>query len=116
MIDFNKTFDVVPHVKLIYKLTSLGVCIAPLQWLLAFPSGRTQSIKINNHLSNRSPVTSGIIQGDVLGLILFILCINNLPATCKDIKFELFANVAKGYKTIKHQRDRVVLQHSFDAL
>ena len=52
----------------------------------------------------------------MLGPILFILYINDLPATCKDIKFKLFADDAKGQKTLKHQIDRVILQQSFNAL
>ena len=49
MIDFSKAFDVVSHAKLICKLASLDICTAILQWLQAFLSGHSQSIKINNH-------------------------------------------------------------------
>ena len=115
VIDFSKAFEVMPHAKLICELASLGICTATLQWRQAFLSGR-QSIKINNHLSISSLVTSDIIQGNMFGPTLFILYINNLPATCKNNKFKLFADDANGYKTIKHQSDRVALQYSLDAL
>ena len=67
MIDFSKAFDVVVLMKLIIKLVSLDICYATLQKLQAFLLGRSLSIKINNHLSISSPVTSDIIHGSVLG-------------------------------------------------
>ena len=72
--------------------------------------------KFNTHLSLSSSVTSGIIQSRVFGPILFILYINDLLVMCKDIKFKLFADDTKSYKTIKHQSNRVVLQHSLYTL
>jgi hypothetical protein len=116
MLDFRKAFDVVPHAKLIYKLSNLGICAATLQWLQAFLAGRSQSIKINDQLSNSSLVTSGVVQGSVLGPILFLLYINDLPAVCPDVKFKLFADDAKAYKIIKHAHDRFILQQSLNAV
>ena len=83
MIDFRKAVDVIPHNKIITKLHKLGVCKQTLQWLIAFLSDRRQCVCLNSACSTSSYVTSGIIQGNVFGLLLFTMYINDLPAQCR---------------------------------
>ena len=84
MIDLRKAFDVAPHNKLITKLHKLGVCKQTLQWLIAFLFDRRQCVCLNSACSTSSYVTSGIIQGSVLGPFLFTIYINDLPAQSPD--------------------------------
>ena len=109
MIDFRKAFDVVPHNKLITKLHKLGLCKQTLQWLIAFLSDRRQCVCLNSACSTSSYVTSGVIQGSVLGLLLFTIYINDLPARCPDCEIMLFADDVKAYKRIHSLSDRTVL-------
>ena len=79
-MDFSKAFDVVPHNLLIYKLQHVGVTGYTLNWSQSFLAGRTQRVVVDGELSPSAPVCSGVPQGSVLGPILFMCYINDMPA------------------------------------
>ena len=92
-IDFRKAFDSVSHPKLIIKLVSAGISGNLLNWIKAFLTNRTQSVKVADSLSNKIMVTSGVPQGSVLGPIADILI--DLNVTMK-----LFADDVKMYSVV----------------
>ena len=91
-IDLKKAFDTVNHTILIQKLEHYGVRGKSLDWFSSYLIGRTQYTFCNNHSSQVKEITCGIPQGSVLGPLLFLLYINDLPNISKIFKFYLFAD------------------------
>ena len=74
MLDMSAAFDTIDHDILLWRLqTSFGICGAELSWFSSFLGDRMQTVVINSQRSKTLLVTSGIPQGSVLGLILFLL-------------------------------------------
>ena len=95
-LDFQKAFDSVPHYRLLVKLKSFGINNKTLDTISDFLSGRTFRVKVGNASSEDFPVGSGIPQGSVLGPLLFLLYINDLPASIIN-SVSLFADDLKMY-------------------
>ena len=93
-MDFQKAFDTVPHHRLLRKLENLGINGKTLAMISDFLSGRTFQARVGDSLSQTYEVMSGVPQGSVLGPLLFLIYINDLP---EDIKrhISLFADDVK---------------------
>ena len=78
-LDFKKAFESVPHKRLVKKLEGFSIKGLLLLWPKNFLKQRQQRVVINGNLSKWTDVLSGIPQRSLLGPILFILYINDLP-------------------------------------
>ena len=112
-LDFAKAFDKVPHKRLLSKLRGYGIKGKIYDWNKDFLSNRKQRVVINGKFSNCLHVTSGIPQGSVLGPILFLIFINDLPDLF-NCCMKLFADDAKLYLPITNSHDEEILQQNLD--
>ena len=111
-LDFSKAFDCVPHQRLLKKLESYGISGNLRNWLESFLTDRKQRVKVNGHMSSWEKVTSGVPQGSVLGPVLFVLFINDLPDVVRSM-CSMYADDTKVYDSaINHEK----LQKDLDNL
>ena len=112
-IDLKKAFDTVNHDILISKLEHYGIRGSLLKWFKSYLSNRTQYVFCNGVKSDIAHITCGVPQGSVLGPLLYLLYINDLPNISDKLQFFLFADDTNIYyessdlleleKTINHE-------------
>lgn len=116
-LDFSKAFDCVDHALLLYKLKMCyGFTDAFVKLFESYLSCRSQCVLIEGEKSTFRPVTSGVPQGSILGPLLFLLFINDMPDSVEHSTVALFADDSKVFKEIKSREDCVSLQKDLDAL
>ena len=91
-LDLTKAFDTVDHGLLLSKLSAIGVRHSALQWFQSYLSNRKQRVCCGNELSEELPITYGVPQGSILGPLLFIIYINDLPNVLKFSCASLYAD------------------------
>ena len=91
-IDYKKAFDLIDHGLLLEKLKAYGVCDNELELLCSYLSGRTQYVHINGCHSSPRTVSAGVPQGSILGPILFLLFINDLPLVAQHSTVDIYAD------------------------
>ena len=94
---------------------SYGIKGKALKWISSFLGGRTQAVVLEGECSSEVPVTSGVPQGSVLGPLLFLLYINDLPENIQS-QVRLFADDTAVYLTVRNQNDSRIFQNDLNTL
>lgn len=105
--DYQGAFDIVPHQKLRKKLDVYGIGEGAVERISHYLSGRTRHISVNGASSSSwRYVTSGIHQGSVIGPLLFVLLINDIPEIVESTLY-VFADDTKIFNIIHREDDKL---------
>jgi len=119
-IDYKRAFDCVSCSKLLIKLHSYGISGQLLSWIESFLQNRTQETRVGSSLSDTTKLTSGVVQGSVIGPLLFVLFINDIAQLFNDgtsnCVCKLYADDLKLYSVLECNADASVLQDKLNAV
>ena len=113
--DFRKAFDSVPHERLMLKVRNYGIDGQLANWIEDFITGREQRVCINGKSSRWVKVTSGVPQGSVLGPLLFVIFINDLPESILS-GVKMYADDTKIFQLVNNEEQAKKLQEEIDKL
>ncbi|CAB4019872.1 Hypothetical predicted protein, partial [Paramuricea clavata] len=109
-LDMSKAFDKVQHSLILDKLRQYNISGNLLNWFTSYLRGRRQRVTVLGATSKERKVTSGVPQGSILGPMLFLLYVNDLPKTVN------FADDTKILKQVDNLQDTAGLQNDIISL
>ena len=115
ILDFSKAFDTLPHSRPLGKLEYYGIDGVIPKWVSAFLNNRQQRVVVNGSYSNPVSEDCGVRQGTVLGPLLFLLPISDLPQMVSS-QTRLFADDCLLYRPLRSRNYHVLLQRDLDTL
>ena len=114
-LDFQEAFDSVPHQRLMNTQHSYGVSGNVVAWIEAFLTARWQRVVLEGCHTELTSVTSEVPQGSVLGPLLFLAYVNDLPDAIQ-YGVKMFADDTKLYSQVSSTGHGVHLQTDLDAI
>ena len=115
LLDMSKAFDLVPHIRLIHKIRGYGASNELTVWLDDFLKNRSQRVVLADSILDWKAVLSGVPQGSVLGPLLFVLYIYDLPEVIGN-NMKLYADDSKILAIVDTIVERKSLQEDLDAI
>ena len=109
IIDFSKAFNLVPHDRLLTKIVATRVDLRVVVWAKEFLLGHLQRVRVDGQLSEEVRVTSGMLQGSVLGPVLFLAYVNDVWRNTES-NIQLFTDACIIYRKIRVSSDIDKLQ------
>ena len=110
-IDLSKAFDTLNHGILLQKLKYYGITGNSINLLQSYLSERCQYVEYNHHRSNTLSISTGVPQGSVLGPLLFLIYINDLPMVSDVFNMLMYADDTTLYCNINQNISEIEINH-----
>ena len=104
-LDIRKAFDTINHNILLQKLECNGIKGNELIFFQSYLENRIQTCNVNGHMSSFKPISYGVPQGSILGPLLFIIYMNDLPSCVKEAEITMYADDTSLYKAFRTVQD-----------
>ena len=99
-MDLSKAFDTLNHEIFFNKLSHYGITGTALKWFSGYLTGRQQYVEIESTSSCLLPLKTGVPQGSILGPLLFLIYMNDIPNATNNFEFILYADDTSLFRTI----------------
>ena len=109
-LDLSKAFDTLNHSILLDKLNYYGIKNCSLQLIKSYLANRSQYVEHNGIKSDYSPISTGVPQGSILGPLLFIIYLNDIPLCSKIFKFIIYATTLLCYLTLAILKKKIEMK------
>ena len=110
-LDFSKAFATIDHHILLNKLYRYAIRGPVLEWIASYLTNRKQFVQFGAVCSQPEPITCGVPQGSILGPVLFIIYINDLPNASKVVKTFLFADDTSLFYSHKDRNQTITVMN-----
>ena len=101
-MDLSKAFDKPDHDTLLKTRNNYGISSTALEWFRSYLSHRSQYVELNGVSSSQTRNTTGVPQGSILGPLLFLIYMNDIPQSSQSLRFILYADDTNPFTTLEY--------------